>query len=206
MQICRKTIDELNKLIDRKSENDIELHIEQVKKKRIILIKDYSLSSLVLIKLKYLKKKNANNNNLEDMVYRFQLTYDEIIDILDLKYIPTTTIGYTLPPGMYKIIHNKNMLKSLLPKELKVNITIDDVRLKSNLTTNKTIKFTKNCFFYIILGFTQSHSGDNPGFIQLIPGSYKSDKPLNITGIDKVQLKYDCIYGSIVIGTREQIL
>ena len=27
--------------------------------------------------------------HLEDMVYRLQLTYDEIIDILDLKYIPT---------------------------------------------------------------------------------------------------------------------
>ena len=35
------------------------------------------------------------------------------------------------------------MLKSLLPIEVKVNITIDDIRLKSNLTTNKTIRFTK---------------------------------------------------------------
>ena len=50
------------------------------------------------------------------MVCRFQLTYDEIIDILGLKYIPTTTIGYALPPGMYEIVDINFMLKSLLPK------------------------------------------------------------------------------------------
>ena len=76
------------------------------------------------------------------MVYRFQLTYDEIIDILDLNYIPTTTISYALSPGMNKIIDMNFMLKSLIPKGVKVKITIDDIRLKSNLTTNKTIKFT----------------------------------------------------------------
>ena len=63
------------------------------------------------------------------MVYRYQLTYNAIIDVLDLKFISTTTTGYTLPPGMCEIIDNKFMLKSLLPKEVKVNITVDDVRL-----------------------------------------------------------------------------
>ena len=37
------------------------------------------------------------------MVYRFQLTYDESVDMLDLKIIPTTTIGYTLPLGVYQV-------------------------------------------------------------------------------------------------------
>ena len=46
------------------------------------------------------------------------------------------------------------MLKSLLPKEVKIIITIDDIRLKSNIATNKTIKFTKKYFFYINIGFT----------------------------------------------------
>ena len=49
------------------------------------------------------------------------------------------------------------MLMSFFPKKVKINITIDDVRLKSNLSTNKTIRFTKKIFFYRILGFTQSH-------------------------------------------------
>ena len=66
------------------------------------------------------------------------------------------------------------MLKPLLPKEAKVNITIDDIRLKSNLTTNKSIRFTENIFFYTILNFIQSHSGelaDTPAFVQIIPGT-----------------------------------
>ena len=40
----------------------------------------------------------------------------------------------------------------------------------------------------------------------MIAGSYKSDKPINITGIDKVHLKCDCIQGSIVNGIREPSL
>ena len=37
----------------------------------------------------------------------------------------------------------------------------------------------------------------------MISGSYKSDKPTNNTGIDKIHLKCDCIQGSIVNGKRE---
>ena len=72
------------------------------------------------------------------------------------------------------------MIKCLLLNKVKVNITFDDIRLKSNLTTNKTIRFNKN-FFYSKLGFTQSHSGvlgDIDGFFQLISGTYKSENLL----------------------------
>ena len=128
---------------------------------------------------------------------------------MDLKHIPTTTIGYKLPPGMYEIIDINFLLKSLLPKEVKVDITVDDIRLKSSLTTNKTIKITKKSFLYIILGFTLSPSGelgDIEGFVQLIAGSNKSDKPVNITGIDKIQLKCDFTDGSRVNGIQVLIL
>ena len=153
--------------------------------------------------------KRVKYRDLEDLVFRLQLTYHEIVDILDVKYIPRSNEGYTLVPGIYEVTDINMMLKYLHPKEVKVNITIDDVRLKSNLTTNKTIRFTKKSFFYVILGFTQSHSGelgDIEGFVQLIPGSYISDRPINISGIDKIHLKCDCIQGSIVNGTREPIL
>ena len=40
----------------------------------------------------------------------------------------------------------------------------------------------------------------------MIAGSYKGDKPFNITGIDKVHLKADCIQRSIMNGVREPIL
>ena len=83
------------------------------------------------------------------MVYRMELTYDEIVDIFDVKYIAGSTTGRTLTPGMYEIIDINLMLKFSLPNELKVIITIDDIRLRSNLTTNKTIKFTKISFFSI---------------------------------------------------------
>ena len=92
---------------------------------------------------------------------------------------------------------------------MKVSITIDDIRLKSNLKNNQTLIFTKRSFFYTILGFTQSHSGplsDIEGFIEIIPGKYKSDKPINIIGIDEIQINAECINGSIVNGVREPIL
>ena len=41
------------------------------------------------------------------------------------------------------------------------------------------------------------------GFIQLVPGKYKSNRPIIITGVDKIHLKCDCIIGSIVKGIRE---
>ena len=37
-------------------------------------------------------------------------------------------------------------------------------------------------------------------------GSLKSDRPINITGVDKIHLKADCLQGSIVNGVREPIL
>ena len=138
-----------------------------------------------------------------------RLSYNEIMDILDLKYIPTKKIGYSLDPGIYEVIDLNNTLKHILPYNIKVNITIDDIRLKSNLKINQALIFTERSFFYTILGFTQSRSyplDDIDGFYQLIAGSYKSDRPINITGIDKIHLKCDCIQGSIVNGIREPIL
>ena len=108
-----------------------------------ILINNYSLSSLGAFKNEILEEsKKSKNNDLEDLVYRFQLTYDEIVGILELKYLAGSSTGFTFVPSVYEVTDNNMMSKSLLPKEAKVNITIDDVRLKSNLTTNKTISLT----------------------------------------------------------------
>ena len=40
----------------------------------------------------------------------------------------------------------------------------------------------------------------------MIPGSYKSDKPINIIVIDEICLKCDCINGSTLNGLRQPIL
>ena len=121
-----------------------------------------------------------------------QLTYDEVVDMLDLKYIPTKRIGYSLNPDIYEVVDLNNTLRHILPDNVEVSVTIDDVRLKSNLKTNQTLIFTEKSFFYTISGFTQSRSyplDDIDGFYQLIAGSYKSDKPIIITGIGKIHLK-----------------
>ena len=207
---AQKTIDELNNLLELRSQNGIELLVEQVRKKGLILINDYSLSSLGMFKDEILEElKNVKYNDLEDLVYRFQLTYDEIMDILDLKYIPTKRTGYSIEPNIYNVVDLNKTLKNILPNNVKIDVTIDERKYKTDLKINQTLIFTNKSFFYTILGFTQSHQGplnDIEGFYQILPGSYKSDKPINITGIDKVHLKCDCIDGSIMNGTREPIL
>ena len=209
-EFAEQVINDLNKLLELKS---LELHVEEVRKRsNIIKIGDreYKLSDFDNQKYEIIEElKKVGYNDLKDLVYRMRLSYDEIIDILDLKYIPTKRTGYSLNPGIYEVVDLNNTLKHILPNNVKVNITIDDIRLKSNLKINQTLIFTEKCFFYKILGFTQSRSyplDDIDGFYQIIAGSYKSDRPINITGIDKVHLKCDCIQGSIVNGIREPIL
>ena len=38
--------------------------------------------------------------DLEVMAYRLQLTYDETVDVLNVKYVAGSTKGYTIPPGV----------------------------------------------------------------------------------------------------------
>ena len=92
---------------------------------------------------------------------------------------------------------------------MKVSINIDDIRLESNLNVNQILIFTGKSFLHTLLGVTQSHSrplNNIEGFIQLIPGSFKSEKPSKIKVVDKVHLKGDRINGSRVNGIREPIL
>ena len=84
-----------------------------------------------------------------------QLTYDEIIDILDLKYIPTKRTGYSLKPEIYQIYDTNKSLKYILPNIVTTSVTIDDYKLKSNIKINQTLKFTQKSFFCTILGSFQ---------------------------------------------------
>ena len=102
--------------------------------------------------------RNAEYNDLEGMVFRMELTYNDTEKIFVMEFIDTTTIGYTVPPGVYQISDINSMLKFLLPNVVKVDITIDDFRLKANLTTYKTMRFRKKSCCFTILGFIQSHS------------------------------------------------
>ena len=158
-EFAEKIIDEVNRLLELRS---LELHVNEVRKRGNIIKygdKEYKLSDFDNQKYKILEElKNIKYNDLTDLVYGMQLTYDENIDVLDLKYISTKRIGYSLNPGIYEIVDLNNPLKHILPDIVKVNITIDDIRLKSNLKINQTLIFTEKSFFYTILGFTQSRS------------------------------------------------
>ena len=161
------------------------------------------------VSIRFTDNSHDEYRHLEDKVYRLQLRYDENIDILNLKYIPTKRAGYSLKPDIYEISDINNTLKNILPDNVKISVTIDEKKHTSNLKINQTLIFTYKNFFYTILGFTQSHSyhlDDIDGSYQLTAGSYKVDKPINITWIDKVQLKRDCIDGRIMNGTRQPLL
>ena len=47
-----------------------------------------------------------------------RLSYDEIMDILVLRYIPTKKTGYSLDPGIYEVIDLNNTLRYILPKNV----------------------------------------------------------------------------------------
>ena len=102
-----------------------------------------------------------------------ELAYGEITDVLDIKHFPSESRAYTLPPGIYEVSDFIRTLEYLLPDFVKVNVTIDDIRLESDLIFNQTLIFTEKSFFYRLIGFTQSHAGplnDVEDFVQMIPG------------------------------------
>ena len=107
----------------------LELHVKEVRKRgnqTNIRDNDYKLSDFDTQKKNEILEdlKKVYYNDLEDLVYRFQLTYDEIIDIFDLKYIPTKRTGYTLNLGAYKVIDLNNTLKHFLPDDVKVLLSM----------------------------------------------------------------------------------
>ena len=91
--------------------------------------------------------KSLKYHDLENLMYRMQLTYVEIIDILDLKYIPTKKTGYSLLPGIYETTDINKTQEDILFNNVNIKITIDDIRLKSKFYINQTLIFTKKSFF-----------------------------------------------------------
>ena len=148
--VVEEIISKLNKFLELKAENRIDLHYKDVEKRGTRKEREnsgYNLAGFDHFKSELLSElKKVNYRDLEDMVYSLQLTNDETIDILDVKDISGSTIGYTLSPGVYEISVINLMLKSLLHGKVKVNITFDKNRPKSNLTINKTIRFTRKSF------------------------------------------------------------
>ena len=64
-----------------------------------------------------------------------------------MKIIDESFTGYAFSTGKFESTDNNLMLKSLLLHGGEVNIKIDDIKLKSNLTTNKPYRLTKKQIF-----------------------------------------------------------
>ena len=67
-------------------------------------------------------------------------------------------MGCSLNPGIYEVNELNKTLKNILPDNVEVSITIDDIRLKANIKISQCLNSTGKCFFYTILGLTQSYS------------------------------------------------
>ena len=94
-----ETLNKLQKLLQLISKNDIKLHVEEARKRgNQIKIgdKENKLSDFDTRKKEtILELKSTEYNDLEDMVFRMELTYNDIEKLLDVKYSPTSSTGYT---------------------------------------------------------------------------------------------------------------
>ena len=58
-----------------------------------------------------------------------QLTYNEIMDVLDIKYFPSERIGFSLKPDIYQISGINDTLKIILPDNVEINVSVDEKTL-----------------------------------------------------------------------------
>ena len=121
-------INEVNTLLELRS---LESHVDEVRKRgNTIKIgeKEYNLSDFDNQKYEIIKElKEAKYKDIRDLVHRMRLSYDEIMDIIDLKYISTKRTGYSLDPGIYEVDDLNKTLKYILPNNVKVTVSIDDI-------------------------------------------------------------------------------
>ena len=78
-------------------------------------------------------------------------------------------------------------------------MSIDIITTKLQLKTNNVLRFNEKLFFNTILGLS-------PNWDYKLNNEYISRNQLDITTIDKIYLKCDCIYGSILNGIRANTL
>ena len=116
-------------------------------------------------------------------------------------------VTYELDPGIYSYRDISEALFYILQSEYpssdsEILIRPDDITRKTKLVVNEgiiAIRFDENSFFSTILGFT-------PGWDYKHYNQYLSQKIVNLSSINKIHLKCDCIDGSIQDGVRQPIL
>ena len=125
------------------------------------------------------------NQNIKDITNIIDLDIGCMSDCLETE----------IPPGAYELIEINNAFQqelNLCNFEFIFNIVTDTISMRSVLTTSSPIYF--NSELNTLLGST------NFGYPA---GNHKSEKPVMITTINKIQFKCDCVDGSNVNGIRE---
>ena len=91
-------IDKQNKLLKFRSQNDIEIHVKEVRKKGAQIktkAKEYNLPDFDTFKRELFEEMKSNiYHNLQNYVYRIGLTFKEVIDVWHIKYFPSERKGY----------------------------------------------------------------------------------------------------------------
>ena len=136
---------------------------------------------------------------------QIDLVEDDIKLVLDEYY--SSFITYELQPVIYTFKDISEVLFNILQTEYPgssntIVIEFDDITRKTKLVIKKgiiAIRFDEKSFSKTILGF-------NPGWDYKHYNKYVSQKILNLGSTNKINLKCDCIDGSIQDGVRQPIL
>ena len=116
-------------------------------------------------------------------------------------------ITYEISPGIYTFKDISKALFNILQIEYPgpsngIDIEYDDVTMKTKLVVRSgiiAIRFDEKLFFNTVLGFT-------PGWDYKHYNKYISQKSLKLGSTNKINLKCDCIDGSIQDGVGQPIL
>ena len=137
---------------------------------------------------------------------------------LVLKEYNSHFITYELTPGNYTIQDISDAIQTFSGHKETIQLEYDDISMKTKIILKfknnekglfalGTLRLNDRSFFHNLLGFTpywdyKPTNSNRDG----IPGVYTSNKFLNLSSINKIHLKCDCIDGSIQDGVRQPIL
>ena len=77
-----------------------------------------------------------NYNDLEDMVFRMNLTYNEKEYIIEEKFVGAEHRSFSTQPGIYEIREVNDTLKSVSPENVKINNTANDITMEGVMTVH----------------------------------------------------------------------
>ena len=137
---------------------------------------------------------------------------------LILKQKISHFITFELTSGIYTIKDISDGIHTFSGHSEIIQTEYDDISIKTKIILNfkiigngmfglGTLRFVERCFFHTLLGFTPclGYKPTNSNHVA-IPGVYTSGKILNLSTTNKIHLKCDVIYGSVVNGLRQPIL